>query len=254
MAGFTDILGSLIQGGMSQSSTRRATHAFGAAGGSSLNDIVGGLGKMLSGGQSQTGELGGIFGKVLGNIGNNPGALGGLGALGGALLGGGRASAKGAIGGGALAMIASLAFSALKNSGQKPTEVPSALSDPETPEQAERLEADAHILVKAMINAAKADGAIDQKELKKIIGKFEENGLTENEKDFFIAESVRPLDIQGVIASAAGRPDMAAQIYAASLLAIEVDTPLEEQYMQNLAEGLQLPPETVNYIEQSLGK
>ena len=35
-----------------------------------------------------------------------------------------------------------------------------------------------------MINAAKADGAIDQQELQRIIGKFEENGLTQDEKIF----------------------------------------------------------------------
>ena len=105
-----------------------------------------------------------------------------------------------------------------------------------------------------MINAAKADGAIDQTELQKIIGKLDDDGLTQDEKDFFMTESVRPLDIEGVIASAAGRPEMAAQIYAASLLAIEVDTPGEEKYMQILANGLALPPETVNYIEETLGK
>jgi len=58
----------------------------------------------------------------------------------------------------------------------------------------------------------------------------------------------------GVIASAAGRPDVAAQIYAASLLAIEVDTPVEKRYMENLADGLRLAPETVSFIEQSLSK
>lgn len=255
MAGFSDILGALLQGGMSKSSTKRLTNAFGAGGGGSLNDIVGGLGKMLGGGgQSQSGGLGGMLGEVLGSLGNNKGALGGLGALGGALLGGGSGSAKGAIGGGALAMLASLAFSALKNSGQTPAQTPQALFDPETPEQEQKLEEDANTLVKAMINAAKADGAIDQAELQKIIGKFQEDGLTQDEKDFFMTESVRPLDIEGVIASAAGSPEMAAQIYAASLLAIEVDTPGEEQYMQDLAKGLLLSPATVNYIEETLGK
>ena len=255
MAGFADILGALMQGGMSKSSTKRLTNAFGAGGGGSLNDIVGGLGKMLGGGgQSQSGGLGGMLGEVLGSLGNNRGALGGLGALGGALLGGGSRSAKGAIGGGALAMLASLAFSALKKSSQTPVQPPQALLDPETPEQEQQLEKDANILVKAMINAAKADGAIDQAELQKIVGKLDDDGLTQDEKDFFMAESVRPIDIEGVIASATGRPEMAAQIYAASLLAIEVDTPGEEKYMQNLANGLSLPPNTVNYIEETLGK
>ena len=255
MAGFADILGALVQSGMSQSSTKRITNAFGARGSGSLGDIVGGLAKMVGGGgQAQAGGLGGMLGDVLGNLGNSKAALGGLGALGGALLGGGKSSAKGAIGGGALAMLASLAFSALKSAGQAPSQPPKALLETQTPEQKQELEEEANILVKAMINAAKADGAIDQLELQKIIGKFEEDGLTQEDKDFFMTESARPLDINGLIASAAGRPDLAAQIYAASLLAIEVDTPAEEQYMQRLASGLRLANETVSYIETSLGK
>lgn len=256
MAGFTDLLGALMQGGMSKSSTNRMTNAFGAGGGKSLDDIVGSLGKMLGGGRgrSQAGGLGGMLGNVMGSLANNRSALGGLGALGGALLGGGSASAKGAIGGGALAMLASVAFSALKKSGQELAEPPRALIDPENPEQVQKIEEDAHILVKAMINAAKADGAIDQKELERIIGKFEEDGLTQAEKNFFIQESARPLDLQGVIASAGDRPDLAAQIYAASLLAIEVDTIQEKEYMQNLADGLKLSPTTVDFIEKTLRK
>lgn len=255
MAGFTDILGSLMQGGMAKSSTNRMTNAFGAGGGGSLNDIVGSLGKMLGGGanQSQAGGLGGMLGNVMGGLANNKAALGGLGALGGALLGGGSGSAKGAIGGGALAMLASVAFSALKNAGQQP-ETPAVLRDADTPEQEQKIEEDAHVLVKAMINAAKADGAIDQTELQRIIGKLEVDGLSQDEKNFFISESSRPLDLEGVIASAGGHPELAAQIYAASLLAIEVDTPQEEEYMQKLADGLKLSPATVTFIEQTLTK
>jgi uncharacterized membrane protein YebE (DUF533 family) len=255
MAGFADILGALVQSGMSQSSTKRLTNAFGAGGGS-LSDIVGGLAKMVggAGGQSQSGGLGGMLGDVLGNLSNNKAALGGLGALGGALLGGGKSSAKGAVGGGALAMLASLAFSALKSAGQAPAQPPKALLEVQTPEQEKELDEEANLLVKAMINAAKADGAIDQAELQKIIGKFEEDGLSQDDKDFFMVESARPLDISGLIAAAAGRPDLAAQIYAASLLAIEVDTAAEEQYMQKLASGLQLAPATVSYIETTLAK
>lgn len=254
MAGFTDILGTLIQNGLSQSSSSRVTNALGAGSSGSLTDIVGSLGKMLGGtGQPSQSGLGGMLGDVLGNVGNNKAALGGLGALGGALLGGGSKSVKGAIGGGALAMLASLAFSALKNAGKQPEQTPRALFDPETPEQHLELENDANIIVKAMINAAKADGAIDSAELNRIIGKLDDDGLSQDEKDFFISEAAKPLDLEGVIASADNKPDMAGQIYAASLLAIEVDTQAEKIYLRKLASGLDLNNQTVGYIEQSLG-
>jgi uncharacterized membrane protein YebE (DUF533 family) len=251
MAGFTDILGTLIQNGLSKSGPSKITNALGGGGSETLNNIVDSIGNMLGG--SGKSDIAGMLGDVLGNLGNNKAALGGLGALGGALLGGGKKSAKGAIGGGALAMLASLAFSALKNSGKKPTQLPRALLKPETAAQKQELEDDANIIVKAMINAAKADGAIDNKELQKIVGKFEENGLTTEEKDFFMSEAAKPLDLKGVAASANGRSDMAAQIYAASYLTIEVDTSRERQYMEDLAAGLKLDTETVKYIKKSLG-
>jgi uncharacterized membrane protein YebE (DUF533 family) len=251
MAGFTDILGTLIQNGLSKSGPSKITNALGRDGSETLKNIVDSIGNMLGG--SGKSDIAGMLGDVLGNLGNNKAALGGLGALGGALLGGGKKSAKGAIGGGALAMLASLAFSALKNSGKKPTQLPRALLKPETAAQKQELEDDANIIVKAMINAAKADGAIDNKELQKIVGKFEENGLTTEEKDFFMSEAAKPLDLKGVTASANDRSDMAAQIYAASYLTIEVDTSRERQYMEDLAAGLKLDTETVKYIKKSLG-
>jgi uncharacterized membrane protein YebE (DUF533 family) len=103
-----------------------------------------------------------------------------------------------------------------------------------------------------MINAAKADGAIDQVEFQKIVGKLEEGSLKE-EREFFMTEPTKPMDIEGVIASAAGRAELGAQIYAGLLLAIEVNTAQEIEYMQNLAAGLRLNAETVRYIEGTLG-
>jgi hypothetical protein len=100
MSEFSDILGALVQNGLSNSSQSRMAKAYGAGRAGSLGDIVGGLGKMTGGSQSAGGAgLGGMLNEVLGGLGDNKAALGGLGALGGALLGGGRSSARGAIGG-----------------------------------------------------------------------------------------------------------------------------------------------------------
>lgn len=254
-----DILGSLVQQGMSPSTGARMSNALGAGqSGGSLNDLLGSLGQMLGGGKTSqsapagSGGLGGVLGDVLGSLGNNKAAVGGLGALAGAVLGGGSSSAKGAIGGGGLAMLASLAFSALKKAGQAP-EPPRALFEPETTTDKEALQQDAEIIVKAMINAAKADNRIDETEIQKIVGKLEKDGLTEAEKNFFVQEANKPMDLAGVIRSAGQRPDLAAQIYAASLLAIEVDTPAEKRYMQELANGLGLNSQVTGNIEGFLG-
>ncbi|MFC1831828.1 tellurite resistance TerB family protein [Thermodesulfobacteriota bacterium] len=260
MAGYMDILGALVQQGMSPSSGARMSNALGAGqSGGSLNDIIGSLGQMLGGGKTGqsasagSGGLGGVLGEVLGSLGNNKAAVGGLGALAGAVLGGGSSSAKGAIGGGGLAMLASLAFSALKKAGQAPEEPPRALFEPETTLDNEALQQDAEIIVKAMINAAKADNRIDETEIEKIVGKLEQDGLTEAEKSFFMQEAKKPMDLDGVIRSAGGKPELAAQIYAASLLAIEVDTSAEKRYMQELANGLGLNSQVTGNIEGFLG-
>ncbi|MEN8200014.1 MAG: tellurite resistance TerB family protein [Thermodesulfobacteriota bacterium] len=261
MAGFMDILGTVMQQGMAQSSGSRMSSAMGGGkSGGSLEDIMGSLGKMLGGAQAgQTsqpqgaGGLGGALGDVLGSLGGNKAALGGLGALAGALFGGGKGAARGAVGGGSLAMLATLAFSALKKAGQAPANVPRALLEPQTPQEQEALEQDAEVIVKAMINAAKADGKIDETEVEKIVGKLEKDGLTREEKEFFVREANKPMDLDGVVSSAAGQPDMAAQIYAASLLAIEVDTQAEQRYMQELAAGFGLHPQVTASIENALG-
>ena len=54
-------------------------------------------------------------------------------------------------------------------------------------------------------------------------------------------------------AAAKGRPQLAAQIYAAFLLAIGVGTPAERQYMQQLADGLYLTPEVTAHLEKTVG-
>jgi uncharacterized membrane protein YebE (DUF533 family) len=55
------------------------------------------------------------------------------------------------------------------------------------------------------------------------------------------------------VAAAQGNPQLAAEIYAASLLAIKVDTPAEQAYMQNLAGAFGLPGTAVANLEKSMG-
>ena len=257
MAGLTDLLGTLLQQGMTQSGNTRMSNTVGAG---KSDDILGGLlgslGKMTGGspsqGQTTQASSGGI-GDLLGGLLDNKAASGAIGALVGSLLGGGSGAAKGAVGGGGLAMLASLAMAALKNSGQAPSEESNTLKELSKPLEQQNLEDDAQIIVKAMINAAKADGKIDKSEIDKIIGKLDDDGLEQKEKDFFISEANKPMDLAAVVSSAGNKPDMAAQIYAASMLAIEVDTIAEQNYMKNLASGLGLDAQVVVYIDRTMG-
>ena len=273
MAGLTDLLGTLLQQGMTQSGNTRMSNTIDAGksddilGGllgslssgkseGGMGDLLGSLGKMVGGSPSKdqtTQASSGGIGDMLGGLLDNKAASGVIGALVGSVLGGGSGAAKGAVGGGGLAMLASLAMAALKKSGQAPTEESNILKELSKPLKEQNLEDDAQIIVKAMINAAKADGKIDKNEIDKIIGKLDDDGLEQKEKDFFISEANKPMDLAAVVASAGNKPDMAAQIYAASMLAIEVDTAAEQKYMQKLVSGLGLNAQVVAYIDRTMG-
>jgi len=184
-------------------------------------------------------------------------AVGGLGALAGALLGGGGGAAKGAIGGGVMALLGSLAVSAIKNMN-RPADVndtnsmPLGLREPQNDSEEEALQNNAKLVLRAMISAAKADGQIDPAEMQRITEKLQEAGADQEARNFVLAEMGRPLDLDRIIRDVRD-PEVGAQVYAASLLSIEVDTAAEKEYLRRLAEGLQLGPGAVARIHQVLG-
>lgn len=252
MAGMIDILGSLLQQGMTQSGNTRVSNTVESQNADgSLGDILGGLGSLLGGnsaGGTGADNLTGMLGGILGKLADNGAAAGGIGALIGSVLGGGADSAKGAVGGGALAVLASLALNALKNAGQTPQQDVQALASNE-----EAMDDKAKIIVFAMINAAKADGELGKEEIEKIVGKLGSDGLEASEKTYIEKHLQGPMDTDSLVSAAQTDETMPAQIYAASLLAIEVDTDSERAYMDELETALELDSQVVAYIKNSMG-
>jgi len=204
------------------------------------------------------GGLGGILGNVLNDAGRAVGgnqnlALGGLGALAGAIFGGGGKSMGGALGGGVMALLASMAFQALKGTGSRSPQVPLGLMEPQTEADRQELERHAELVLKSMINAAKADGQIDKEEIRRIVGKLQEVGVDAETQQYVMAEMKKPMETQQLVAAAHGRPELAAEMYGASLLAIEVDTPAEKKYLEQLAAGLRVSPEVAQRIQEMVG-
>lgn len=105
-------------------------------------------------------------------------------------------------------------------------------------------------LVRAMIAAAKADGKIDAEEKAAIFERLDAMDLDAQSKAFVFDELSAPLDVNAVVAGATC-PETAAEIYAASLVAIEADTPAEQAYLQMLAARLELEPGLVQEIHRS---
>lgn len=262
---FGDILGQIMQqglGGQTQTRGRLETTANNLdAGGGGLEGIFGQLSGALgragvdTGGLSQT--AGGFAEKAkdfMGQkqVGSLSGAqIGGIGAVAGALLGGGLG---GAARGGAMAVLGTLALGALRRAQQggegagqaEAAPVPQAEIRELTGPDAER------VLLTAMISAAKADGQIDQGEMQKIIGKISTDSVTPQEKQFVLDQMAAPLDVEGLAAEARS-PAQAAQIYAASILAIDVDSDQERSYLQNLAQALRLDRGTVDQLHKMTG-
>jgi uncharacterized membrane protein YebE (DUF533 family) len=113
-------------------------------------------------------------------------------------------------------------------------------------------ESTAQLIVKGMINAAKADGEIDSAEMQRIVGKLQEAGMDEEMRAWVLNEMGQPLDLDAFAAEVPG-PEVAAQIYAASLLSIEVDTDAERAYLAGFAQKTGLHPMVVQHIQQSMG-
>ncbi len=247
--GLADILGGLMGGGAQGGGTGGSlgnilsgltgggAQTGRTGGGGGLADVLGGL----MGGGAQTGRTGGGLTDILSNLTGGGGLPGGTqGGSGSGLLGGLVMAALQmfAQGGGAAGQSSLSGLAGMLAPGQA---TPAAMDATQAHRQA-------LALVKAMINAAKADGQIDAEERQKIVSKLTDLGP--QEAAFIQDELNKPLNFDFF---ADITQDMVLQVYAASLMAISLDTPAESSYMQQLAQGLGLDPQTVNGIHAQLG-
>lgn len=110
-------------------------------------------------------------------------------------------------------------------------------------------EDDALVLIRAMCNAAKADGEVDSDEIDAIMSRA--GDLDDDDERFLRSELQSPLDLAGFVSSVP--QGLEAEVYAASLLPITVDTPSEVEYLNSLASGLGLTHDQVASIHDELG-
>lgn len=127
---------------------------------------------------------------------------------------------------------------------QPPGPPPGAPSMP--PPSAEQ----AVLLIRAMIAAAKADGVIDAEERQRILTKLDAAQLSPEERSFMEAELTRPRSVEAIAAEVQG-PELARQVYLVSLLAVEVDTPEERNYLETLAGLLGLDAAAVTTLNKA---
>ena len=106
-------------------------------------------------------------------------------------------------------------------------------------------------LVRAMIAVARADGRLDAQESQAIFQRIEALALDAESQSLLVQEMGHPVDVDAIVNSASS-PEIAAEIYAASLLAVEVDTAAERAYLVMLAARLRLPRELLAELEHQV--
>jgi uncharacterized membrane protein YebE (DUF533 family) len=188
-----------------------------------------------SGGSS---PLGGLLGSVGG------GALGG-GAM--SLLMGSKKARK--IGGkvavyGGLAALGVVAFKAYSNwQSQNQTQAGAVSVQPQTVDRVPTAQIEQHsqAILRAVIGAAKADGHIDERERVLIDGEVERITDDSELKRWFDQELGKPLDPADIARSAA-TPEIAAEMYLASLVMVDKQNFMERAYLDELARQLKLDP------------
>jgi uncharacterized membrane protein YebE (DUF533 family) len=106
---------------------------------------------------------------------------------------------------------------------------------------------EAEVMVRAMIEAAKSDGEIDAEERRRILTCLKDSGALAPDRQALLASMDAPPDMDGLVQRVTN-PELAVEVYAASLLAIQDDTPVEQRYLATLAERLKLPADTVRDV------
>ena len=245
--GLSDMLGQVL-GGRSGSNAGTGRRY----GGPSSTGASGGLGGILDqltnqargSGTTRTGSSGGGLGDILGQLTggsktSGTGQGGGLGDLLGGLLGGtaaGTLAQKGSQRSND-ASFGEIFNDALSNNGE-PEVAP-------TPEQ----NAVAGLMLRAMIQAAKADGKIDEAEKERLTGEM--GDIDDDERQFIREQMAAPVDAEGLARDVPS--GLEAQVYMMSLLAIDFDSKEEAQYLHKLAQAMGLNQQAVNQIHTHVG-
>ncbi|MGF0239624.1 tellurite resistance TerB family protein [Rhodococcus sp. IEGM1300] len=217
------------------------------AGGAQSKSAAGGLGGLL-GGKGGSGGLG----SLLSGAGGGALAAGAMGLL----LGNKKARNFGgkALTYGGLAALGVIAYKAYGNWQAQQGTAPK--TEPQTIDRlpAAQVEQHSQAILTALVAAAKADGHVDEREKALIEGEFTKLDNDRELQQWLHAELNKPLDPTDV-ARAASTPEMAAEMYIASVMLVDQENFMEKSYLDELARQLKLAPglkaELENQVRQA---
>jgi uncharacterized membrane protein YebE (DUF533 family) len=200
------------------------------------------------------------FDRVLKTLLSSPAAAGLAGAVAGGLITskGGRKLGKKALELGGMAALAGVAYTAWQRHQSRNVAVdspsPAQLRDAGfLPKVSHALAGDdlGTALFRAMVAAARCDGRLDAGERNALFEQIEKLDLPEAERAELYAQVESPVSIDDIVASAT-TPARALELYTASRVAIEPDSPAERGYLALLAARLGLEDALLAEIEKSV--
>ncbi|KPC26451.1 Uncharacterized protein ABJ99_0545 [Pseudomonas syringae pv. cilantro] len=211
--------------------------AHGKSGKSSSGEsLINGLGSLLGGkgnGASQSG-----LGSLISGAGGGALAAGAMG-----LLKGKRSRGMGGkvLTYGGLAALGVLAYKAYNN--WQASQGVTGQREPQTIDRLPEAEAEQHsqAILRALVAAAKADGHVDERERELIEGEFSKLSADQELQHWLQAELNKPLD-PAEVARTATTPEMAAEMYIASVMLVDQEHFMERAYLDELARQLKLDP------------
>ena len=112
---------------------------------------------------------------------------------------------------------------------------------------------DGMLIIRAMIAAATADGHMDGDEQSRIFAEAERLELGASDKALLFDELRNPAGLDDLV-SQIDRPELAVEVYAASVLAIDETLPAGRAYLELLAERLNLPEELVRSVHAEIDR
>lgn len=106
-------------------------------------------------------------------------------------------------------------------------------------------------ILQAIVAAAKADGHIDEREREMIEAEYARLGMGSDVQQWLHGELQKPLD-PAEVARAATSPELAGEMYLASLLVVDEQSFMERAYLEELARQLRLPPDLQARLQSQL--
>ena len=157
-----------------------------------------------------------------------------------------------------MAMLAALVLQAFKKMDRQPVttisnnKIPLGLRAPVNAVEEKELEQIATLVLKGMINAAKAGNRIGDEETQKVIVRIRMSGSNEDIQQLIFTEMQRPLDLDGLVSDIPNEA-VAAQVYAASLFAMEADTSSERRYLEQFVQRTGLDIGVAEHMSKWVG-